>query len=150
ILRVCAWASGPSWPQGCVIPFEHTNFAILSPFANRRLILSVVGFGVALFLELQHRIVGGHFDFSIHDRALGDRDGARADLAADHGRIADLQLTLDAEAPQDGAGDDRLLRPDVAVPTARGREIQRPVQLAIAVHFAGYHELAAAADIADE
>src|SRR5579859_365102 len=121
----------------------------LSPFANSAL-SAVPGVGVALFLELHHRAVGGHFDFSVHDGPLGYRDGARADFAADDRCITDLQLTLDAKAPEDGAGDDRLLCPDVAVPGSGGREIQRSVQRTVAVNFAGNHELAAAADIADE
>src|ERR1700722_10731727 len=117
---------------------------------KQRVISVDAGFRVALFFESHDRAVRGNFNFPIHDRALGDRHGARADLAADHRRIADLQLILDGQAPQNSARDDRLMRPNVAVPTAGDRQIQRPFQLAIAVHFAGNHELARAADIADE
>src|SRR5882724_334126 len=112
--------------------------------------LAGAGFGVALFLESHHRDIRRDFDFPIDNRALRDRDGARADLAADDGRVADLQFILDDQTAQDGAGDDRLLRPNVAVPTAGGGQIQRPVQFTITMDFAGNHELTRAADVADE
>ena len=41
-------------------------------------------------------------------------------------------------------------RPDVAVPGAGGGQIQAAVHFAVAVHLAGDHELAGAADVADE
>src|SRR5882757_4172944 len=93
----------------CVNTLEHTNFACLSPFANSAVSLGA-GFGLALFLEADDRCVRGDLDFPIDNRALGDRDGARADPAADDGCVPDLQLILDRQASQDGAGDDRLLR----------------------------------------
>ena len=56
------------------------------------------GFGVALFLESHHRDIRRDFDFPIDNRALRDRNGARADLAADDRRVADFQLIPDSQA----------------------------------------------------
>jgi hypothetical protein len=83
-----------------VITREHTNFESLSPFANSRLKVSVgADFDVALLFELRHWGVRSDFDFPVDDRALGDGDGACADLAANDRGIADLQLILDDQAP---------------------------------------------------
>src|SRR4029077_2413521 len=105
---------------------------------------------VPLFLELHHGRIGRDFDFAVDDGALGDRNGARADLAANHGGIADLQLVAHVEASRDFAGDDGLFRLDEAVPGTAGGEIEAAFQLAVAVDFAGNHEVSGAADIADE
>src|ERR1700735_4484678 len=66
----------------------------------------------ALFLEFLHRGRGGDLDLAADDGALGDCDGARAHLAANHGGIADLQFAVHLEAARDLAGDDGLLRLD--------------------------------------
>src|SRR5271163_481575 len=135
----------------CANTPEHTNFADLSPFANRALkIRLALRCAVPLFLELHHGSVGCDFDFPVDDRPLGNGDRARADPAAYYRGIADFQLILDAEGPHDLARDNRLLRLYVPMPTSGGRQIERAIQFPVAVHFAGYHELTAAADIADE
>src|SRR6266404_6337408 len=107
-------------------------------------------FTVPLFLELQHGRARGDFDFAVDDGALGDGNGARADLAAYHRGIAYFQLVPDGEASRDLAGDDGLLRLDEAVPASRGGQVEAALQIAVAVHFAGNHEMPRAADIADE
>src|ERR1700675_5103806 len=64
---------------------------------EQRVISVDAGFGVALFFESNHRAVRGTFNFPIHDRALGDRHGARTDFAADHSRIADSHLFFEVK-----------------------------------------------------
>src|ERR1700679_4145391 len=103
-----------------------------------------------LFVEFQQGSVRSHFDFAVDDGALCDGDGAGADLAANHRGVADLQFVPDAKASGDLAGDDGLLRLDVPVPASRDGEIQAALQIAVAMHFAGNHEMAGAANIADE
>jgi hypothetical protein len=104
----------------------------------------------ALFVEFQQGGVRSHFDFAVDDGALRDGDGTRAHLAANHRGVADLQFVPDAKASGDLAGDDRLLRLDVPVPASRDGEIEAALQIAVAMHFAGNHEMAGAANIADE
>src|ERR1700735_3403360 len=48
----------------------------------------------ALFLEFLQRRLGGDLDLAVDNGALGDRDGACAHLAANHGGIADFQFAL--------------------------------------------------------
>ncbi len=64
--------------------------------------------------------------------------------------VADFQLILNDQAAGDGPGDDGLLRTNLAVPAARGGQIQSAVQFTVAVHLTGNHELPRAADVADE
>src|SRR6202789_1787463 len=116
-----------------------------SPPSNR-----LLGLAVPLFLEFQHGSARSHFDFAVDDGALGDGDGTGADLAANHGGVADLQFVPDTQASGDLAGDDRLLRLDVPVPASRDGEIEAALQIAVAVHFAGNHEMPGAANIADD
>src|SRR3984885_5438547 len=103
-----------------------------------------------LFVEFEEGSVRSHFDFAVDDGALRDGDGTGADLAANHRGVADLQFVPDAKAPGDLAGDDRLLRLDLPVPASRHGEIEAALQIAVAMHFAGNHEMAGAANIADE
>src|SRR6266404_8033165 len=102
-----------------------------------------------LFFELQHGRARGDFDFAVDDGALGDGDDACGDLAAYHRGVAYFQFVLDADASRDLAGDDGLLRLDEAVPASRGGQVESALQIAVAVHFAGHHEMPRAADIAD-
>src|ERR1700688_1701555 len=104
----------------------------------------------AFFVELQHGRAGGGFDFSVDDGALGDGDGARADLAADHGGVADFQFVPDTEASGDLAGDDCLVGLDESVPASRGGQIEPALQIAVTVHLAQDHEMPGAAGIPDE
>src|ERR1700733_2084170 len=104
----------------------------------------------ALFLELQHRCAGGDFDLAVDDGALGDGDGSSAELAADHGGVADFHFISDVETARDLAGDDGLLRLDESVPGSRGGQIEAALQLTVAVHLAGHYEMPCAADVADE
>src|ERR1022692_2274923 len=97
-----------------------------------------------------HGSTRGDLNFAVDDRALGDCDGARADSAANHGGVADFQCALNLEPADDFACDDRLPGPNIAVPAAGYRQIQAPVQFAVAVNLAGNHELTGAADIADD
>ena len=60
-----------------------------------------------------------------------------------HRGVTDLEFVLDRQAALMRPGDDRLLRLDMAMPAAGGRQIQAARQFAIAVHFAGDHELPA-------
>src|SRR5260370_20183448 len=107
-------------------------------------------FTVPLFFELQHGRARGDFDFAVDDGALGDGNRASADLAAYHRGIAYFQFVPDVETSRNLAGDDGLLRLDEAVPASRGGYIEPALQIAVAVHFAGHHEMPRAADIADE
>src|SRR5271156_1878386 len=118
---------------------------MLDHWASSRLRLTA-----PLFVEFQQGSVRSHFDFSVDDGALRDGDGTGADLAANHSGVADLQFVPDAKASGDLAGDDRLLRLDVPMPASRGGEIEAALQIAIAMHFAGNHEMASAANIADD
>src|SRR5579863_9323171 len=104
----------------------------------------------ALFLELQHRRAGGDFDLAVDDGALGYGDGASTDLAADHRGVADFQFVPDVETSRDLAGDDGLLRLDESVPGSRRGQIEAALQLTVAMHLAGHHEMPGAADVADE
>ena len=134
------------------------HYCVLSPIANirsskapapnRRSREGRVAF--ALFLELQHGRTGSDLDFAIDDGALGDRNGACADPAANDCGIADFELVPDVQSSGDLAGDDGLLRLDEAVPGSRGGEIEAALQFTVAVHFAGNHEMSGAADVADE
>ena len=45
---------------------------------------------------------------------------------------------------------DGLLRLDEAVPASRGGQIEGALQIPVAVHLAGNHEMPGAADVADE
>src|SRR5258708_51650 len=110
----------------------------------------VLGLTFALFLELQHGRARGDFDFAVDDGALGDGNRASADLAAYHRGIAYFQFVPDVETSRDLAGDDGLLRLDEAVPASGGGQVEPTLQIAVAVHFAGNHEMPRAADIADE
>src|SRR4029077_16245224 len=101
-------------------------------------------------LEFQHRFAGGDLDLAVDDRALGDGYGPRTDLAAYHCGKADFQFVPDAETSRDLAGDDGLLRLDEAVPASRGGQIEAALQIAVAGHFRGNHQMSRAADIADE
>src|ERR1700730_6191574 len=104
----------------------------------------------AFFLELQHGRTRGDLDFAVDDGAFGDGNGSRTDFAAYHCRVADFQFVADVEATRDLAGDDGLLRRDEAVPASRGGQVEPALQIAVAVHLAGDHEMSGAADIADE
>src|SRR5208283_1381378 len=66
------------------------------------------------------------------------------------GGVADFQSVFHGEAAVDLARDDRLLRPDVPVPTAGYRQVQTAAQLAVAVHFAADDEGAGAANVPDD
>src|ERR1700693_4193441 len=125
---------------GCGNTLADTTFACLSPIAN-----SVLAF--AFFVELQHGRTRGDFDCAVDDGAPGDGDGARADLAADHGGVADFQFVPDTEASGDLAGDDCLVGLDEAVPASRGGQIEPALQIAVTVHLAQDHEMPGAADI---
>src|ERR1700733_12078197 len=103
-----------------------------------------------LFVDFKPGGVRSHVDFAVYDGPLRDGNGTGADLAANHRGVADLQFVPDAKAPGDLAGDDRILRLDVPVPASRGGEIEAALQIAVAMHFAGNHEMACAANIADD
>ena len=72
------------------------------------------------------------------------------DSAANHGGVADLQFVFHREPAGDLTGDDRLVRLNIAVPTAGDRQIQTAFQLAVAMHFARDDERAGAADVPDD
>src|SRR6185312_7854433 len=117
---------------GCLKTAEHTTFGHLSPFAHRDRHAAALGVDLALFLELEHGRARSHFDLTIDDGALGDRNGLGADLAADDGGVADFEFAADGEAPRDGAGDDGLLRANEAMPGAARGQSEAALQVAVA------------------